>query len=260
MTPATRFAMLLGAAIVPLIVGACASITPHAAPSHVAAPRWTPIGRSAQGRPITALTIGAGPRRVLLIAGIHGDEPEGLLVIDTLVDALLEMHRTGLLDGCTIRVVRDANPDGTAARTRANARGVDLNRNWPASNFAPGADRGPHPLSEPEARALHRELSARPPDLVIVFHSSTRGPFVNFDGPGHDLAHVFAHAAEASDPRWRVVGSIGYPTPGSLGSWIGVDRGVAILTIEFERGGGPAPQAAAAGLRAVSRTIRLSSS
>ena len=30
---------------------------------------------------------------------------------------------------------------------------------------------------------------------------------------------------------------IGYPTPGSLGSWLGVDRGLPVLTIELPPGG-----------------------
>ena len=50
---------------------------------------------------------------------------------------------------------------------------------------------------------------------------------------------AFALAAARSDRRWRVVPEMGYPTPGSLGSYLGVDRGVPILTIEFERGGDP---------------------
>ncbi|MEM1453428.1 MAG: hypothetical protein AAGI22_30270, partial [Planctomycetota bacterium] len=59
------------------------------------------------------------------------------------------------------------------------------------------------------------------------------GPFVNYDGPADGFARRFAVAA--GDP-WRVEPSMGYPTPGSLGTWFGVDRNLPILTIEFDRG------------------------
>ncbi len=65
-----------------------------------------------------------------------------------------------------------------------------------------------------------------------MLHSTRRGPFVNFDGPANEVAARFAEGA--GDP-WTVQPSMGYPTPGSLGSWMGVDRGVPILTIEFDR-------------------------
>lgn len=192
------------------------------------------IGLSVRGRPIEAVTLGGSGRRVLLIGGIHGDEPEGGRTIEAVVAYL---HR--LEPGAQVRVVRDANPDGTAARSRTNARGVDLNRNWPARNFRPGSGRGPSPLSEPETRALHEEIERFGPELVVVCHSARSGPFVNFDGPAASEAAAFASAASQSDSRWRIVPDMGYPTPGSLGSFMGVDRGVPILTIEFERGHEP---------------------
>jgi len=196
-----------------------------------ALPAWEPVGVSVGGRRIEAMSLGGSGPRVLVIAGIHGDEPEGGRAIESVARFLLEAE-----PGASVRIVRDANPDGSAARTRANARGVDLNRNWPASNFAPAPERGPAPLSEPETRALHREIERFRPELVVVCHSSTRGPFVNFDGPAAEQATAFAAAAAARDPRWRVVPQMGYATPGSLGTYMGVDRGVPILTVEFARG------------------------
>ena len=195
---------------------------------------WERIGTSSQGRAIEATTIGAGGAiapRVLLVGGIHGDEPEGGRTIDA-IEAYLRVLRPGAM----VRIVRDVNPDGTAANARHSANDIDLNRNWPATNFRPGASRGPAPLSEPETRALHDELERFDPDAVLVVHSSSRGPFVNYDGPAAELATVFASAAAASDGRWRVVPDMGYATPGSLGSYVGVDRGVPILTLEFDRG------------------------
>ncbi|MFG0242661.1 MAG: M14 family zinc carboxypeptidase [Phycisphaerales bacterium JB054] len=218
---------------------------------------WERIGTSTQGRPIEATTIGAGggiAPRVLLVGGIHGDEPEGGRTIDA-IEAYLRVLRPG----ATVRIVRDVNPDGTASNARHSANDIDLNRNWPAANFRPGSSRGPAPLSEPETRALHDELERFDPDAVLVVHSSSRGPFVNYDGPAAELATVFASAAAASDRRWRVVPDMGYATPGSLGSYVGIDRGVPILTLEFDRGheADAAWIAMRDGVRAVIEHVRL---
>lgn len=201
---------------------------------------WTIVGRSVEGRPIQARVIGApvsfaddgrSRRRCLIIAGIHGDEPEGLTAVNEVVEV---SHRHS--SRWTTTILLDLNPDGTAHQTRRNARGVDLNRNWPASNFRPHRSHGPNPLSEPESLVGHRLIESFRPALVVVLHSSTSGPFVTFDGPAAHLAEVFADAASTADRPWRVRASMGYPTPGSLGSLLGVDRQVPILTVEYRRG------------------------
>lgn len=225
-----------------LVLGGCASTRSSERP---AAPAWQEIGRSINDRPLEAATFGRGPTRIYLIGGIHGDEPEGQLAAAVLSASIPR--------SATVRILRDANPDGTWAKTRGNAAGRDLNRNWPASNFRPSHASGEKPLSEPETAALHRDLHAFAPHVVIVFHSIRSGPFVNYDGPAEHLARAFATAAARKDPRWRVVPDMGYPTPGSLGSHIGRDRKIPILTVEFRRGQDDASAliAARAGIEAV---------
>ena len=191
-----------------------------------APPGWEEIGSSAEGRPVHARTLGRGVRRVALIAGIHGDEREGLSHVAELIRLLGS-------SGARVRLIEDVNPDGTARRRRSTSSGVDPNRNWPARNFAASKTCGPRPLSEPEVAAVHADLVRFEPELVIVLHSDPRGPYVNFDGPARELAERFAR--EAGEP-WRVVPDMGYPTPGSFGSWMGVDRRVPTLTIELRRG------------------------
>lgn len=195
------------------------------------------IGSSVEGRELLAATVGEGAWRVYWIGGIHGDEPEGQRELETLLEVLSESAVQGAY---TVRVLADLNPDGTMAHTRGNARGVDLNRNFPARNFSPQARRGARPLSEPESLALWVDLERFEPQLVVVSHSAHNGPFVNYDGPAQAWAERFAVGAAALDPRWRVVADMGYPTPGSLGTAIGVERGLPILTLEFRRGEEPA--------------------
>lgn len=193
---------------------------------------WHVIGESGEGRPIRARTAGTGPRRIYLIAGIHGDERPAVKNAERL-NILLD---TSLPEGTVVRLVEDMNPDGTERSSRGNGRGVDLNRNWPASNFKPHRTRGDQPLSESETAAVHGDLLRFDPTVVIVLHAARGGPFVNFDGPAREEAQLFADAAAVQDGRWHLVADMGYPTPGSLGSWMGGDRKTPILTIELPRG------------------------
>lgn len=222
--------MLAAALTAAVLLPACRVTAPTAGAIAAAqAPRWETIGWSREGRPVRAASIGRGGPRVALIAGIHGDEQEGLRHLDEIFALARDVpHRA--------RLIADANPDGTAARTRTTAAGVDPNRNWPADNFQAGRRHGERPLSEPAVAAVHRDLVAFEPALVIVLHAARGGPFVNFDGPARDLAAAFCDAAGSP---WRVQPSMGYSTPGSLGNWAGVDRGIPTLTIEFARGAPP---------------------
>jgi protein MpaA len=116
---------------------------------------------------------------------------------------------------------------------------VDLNRNFASRNWraehAPGYFPGPAPLSEPETRLLVGLVDAHAPRGVVAVHA----PFacVNYDGPPSAAAWAREVAAACG---WPARGDIGYPTPGSLGSWLGVDRGLPVLTLELP----PGPHAA----------------
>lgn len=194
---------------------------------------WEVVGTSVQGRPIRVETFGHGPRRVLFVGGIHGDEAEGAYSTAALPGAF---GAAGLADAVTLTILEDANPDGRAAATRGNANGVDINRNFPASNFdTTNPSYGGTPLSQPESRVLFDTINRINPDLVLVAHSWVGRHFVNFDGPARAIAERFSAASglpvEAS--------SSFAPTPGSLGSYVGRDRGTAILTIEVLKGSNP---------------------
>jgi protein MpaA len=134
------------------------------------------IGRSVQGRPLVSVRTGS-PRpttRILVVGDIHGNERAGRRIASLLV-------ALGAPQGAELLVVPTINPDGVAARTRGNAHGVDLNRNFPF-DWRPlsGAEyAGPRPLSEPETRAIHRFILRTEPDVTIWFHQ----PFGLVDRP-----------------------------------------------------------------------------
>jgi predicted deacylase len=132
------------------------------------------IGYSARGRAITALhrwRPGA-PNRVLVVGSIHGDEPAGHGTIHML-------SRSALPYNVDLWLVRTVNPDGVVARTRKNARGVDLNRNFPHSwaRTSPSSRTygGPSPASEPETRALLALTQRIRPDITVVMHQPLFG-------------------------------------------------------------------------------------
>ena len=236
--------LLVAVAIIPGC-GTSPPVVPDARPAETVpppvapAPGWKPIGVSLEHRPLLVAETGSGPLRIYVIGGVHGDEIEGRSALESLKNEPSAR--------ATIRILRDLNPDGTAARQRPNARGHDLNRNWPARNFNPQSSGGPAPLSEPETRALDRDLRAFKPDVVVVLHSISFGPLVNYDGPADKLAMAFVGAARTVSPGWHVRADMGYEAPGSLGSYLGVDQQKPILTVELRRGQDEA--AAAAGLR-----------
>lgn len=199
----------------------------------VSGDEWEVVGASIQGRPIRVRSVGHGPRTVLFIGGIHGDETEGIHATKVLPDALTA---AGLADRVTLTIVEDANPDGRAMGTRGNANGVDINRNFPASNFdTSDPSNGGTPLSQPESRALFGTIERVAPDLIIAMHSWAGRQFINFDGPARDIAERFAQSSGLIVEE----SSSFAPTPGSLGSFVGRDRGTPLLTVEVLKGTDP---------------------
>jgi murein peptide amidase A len=185
------------------------------------------IGTSVEGRPIGMIRFGEGNDPVLIIAAIHGDEPTSEYVAQRLIEVLAASHESG------VAVVPCANPDGLASHRRTNAHGVDLNRNFPAANWK-RTPRGAYfggrrPLSEPESIALQKAIETLKPRLIISIHSM-QNPCDNFDGPGEPIAQLMSQSN-----GYPVRPNIGYPTPGSLGSWAGIDRQIPIITLELPR-------------------------
>lgn len=172
--------------------------------------------------------------RVLIFGGIHGNEENSADLARRLAAHLRENPE--VWHGRRLVLVPVANPDGIARGTRTNSRGVDLNRNFPATNWVSG-DKGPNfggekPGGEPETRVLVELVETFAPDRIVSIHAITRGRECNnFDGPGERLATLMSKAN-----GYPVKKSIGYPTPGSFGTWAGVERQVPTITLELPQG------------------------
>jgi hypothetical protein len=142
-----------------------------------------PVGESVEGTPIKVQRTGAAdaPKVVLAVGAIHGNERAGRAVIRAL-------RRSKPPRDVQVHTVYTANPDGEAAGTRQNARGVDLNRNWPYRWRGGGAPfdtyfPGPSAASEPETRAMMRLIRRLEPDVTLWYHQALS--LVNLPRPAH---------------------------------------------------------------------------
>lgn len=194
---------------------------------------WSPAtyGRSVLGLPLEVFRPQARCE-LLVFAGIHGEEPETTYALSRALRQLAEpLERAA--------VVLAANPDGLVRGTRCNARGVDLNRNFPSNNWQPHPvtcrstiedpsdvvlSPGPHAGSEPEVQALLALIDVLRPDAVVALHA----PLECID----DANGSALGARLAARTGMPLVRDVGYPTPGSFGSW-GAEHGVPVVTYEF---------------------------
>ena len=186
---------------------------------------------SNEGRPIEALSFGEGERTILLMAGVHGGEKSGVEMVASVVERLRACDPACLKD--RIVVLPRVNPDGYEAGTRRNARGIDINRNFPTRDFvgtedAPG---GVTPASEPETRAVLDVVERFDPWLIITLHAALA--CVNYNG---ELAVPVAERMSACCGL-EVKGDIGYPCPGSMGTYYGWERELPVITLELPKAG-----------------------
>jgi murein peptide amidase A len=130
----------------------------------------TVIGHSVENEDIRAIRLGSwrADQTILVVGCIHGNETAGKAVLRSL-------KKLEILADLKVWMIFDLNPDGSEAGTRQNARGVDLNRNFPRKWKAIGEPwdtnySGPHALSEPESRAARRFIIRHKPDVTIWYH------------------------------------------------------------------------------------------
>ncbi len=156
--------------------------------------RLSTVGRSAQGRALTLVKLGHGPAKALVVGGIHAREGLSVSYLLRCMEEFCEAYQSptgryeefnmrNLLSVYTLYLLPLANPDGleivggraepnvaitypekaTLNDYKANANGVNLNRNFPflweqidlpATGGHSEYYKGPAAASEPETRAL----------------------------------------------------------------------------------------------------------
>lgn len=190
-------------------------------------------GASLEGVPLTVHLPDSGNAGIVVLASIHGDEAETTVVVS---EALRCIPRGDL----QAAVILCGNPDGMLRGTRGNARGVDLNRNFPTSNWTPDAvcyksrandardialSPGAQPASEPETTALLSLLERLHPRAIVSLHAALA---CIDDAGGSYLGRQLAARCELP-----LLTEIGYATPGSMGTWAS-ERGLNLVTWELE--------------------------
>jgi murein peptide amidase A len=177
----------------------------------LAAPAAEQLGRSYEGRPISAVHVaGEGPR-ILVVGCIHGNECEGIEVTK-----LLERSAATT----DLWLVHQLNPDGFARRSRFNARGVDLNRDFLAA-------------TQRETRIARKLILRLRPDVTIWLHQPQS--VVRAWGRSRGIARRYARLAGVP---YR---TMAWP-PGSASRW---QNGLGQISFVVELPPGELPDAVA---------------
>ncbi|HDP99640.1 MAG TPA: DUF2817 domain-containing protein, partial [bacterium] len=190
---------------------------------------WQTCARSVNGRNIKFIEIGSGANTTMIFGAFHGSEPLSAQLAIEFAEFLFHYYKNRL--ECRVVIVPIVNPDGLNLGLRTNANGVDLNRNFPVQNWKREYQQrshfpGDHPASEPETRAVLNLIHHYRPNRAISIHTPLE--VINYDGPAHQLAMRMAMLN-----GYPVSREIGYPTPGSLGSYCGVERNIPTITLEL---------------------------
>ena len=164
---------------------------------------------------------------VIVIGVFHGDEPQG----DYLIRQYMKIKSpTNLL------MIPCLNKSGFKAGTRVNSNGVDLNRNFPTNNWVLGEKDdyfgGYTPASEEETKFTISIIEKYSPKAILTLHSPYK--IVNYDC-GLKISEGKELAKKISDIiGYPVEESIGYPTPGSFGTWAGIEHNIPTITLELD--------------------------
>lgn len=171
-------------------------------------------------------------KKILVISLIHGDEVYAGALSRYWLERLekLENPRN------TWRVLPVTNPDGVLKNTRTNAKGIDLNRNFPTEDWeskaqsywkkegssSPRRFPGDAAGSEPEVQCMVKHIEDFKPDFAISIHTPLN--VLDFDGPKLSKKPNYSYLP------WKSLGNF----PGSFGRYLWVERDTPTLTTELK--------------------------
>ena len=205
------------------------------------------LGTSGAGRPITAVKIGDGPRKFVLVGDTHGGPEANTYQLASQLADYFRAHPEQVPPEVRLYIIPTLNPDGLAGETRFNAAGIDLNRNMntnldacPENDWnihvegARGIESdtgGSYPESEPESRLIRDFLLDA--SAVIFYHSDGGDVFPAFCEHAPSIALAQAYAAATGyryDRYWQ-----NYNITGGMHDWAG-SLGIAAITPELING------------------------
>jgi len=203
------------------------------------------IGKSVQGRPLQVYRFGTGATERMIVAGMHGGNEYNTVELADQLMAYIRVHPEVIPSGVTLYILEDLNPDGVARALnylgRANADGVDLNRNWPANwqkdwpragcwttTYVTG---GSGPASEPETKALMAFVLAHHLSALINYHSAALGIFPG-GTPITDASKSLAQAVANVTTYHYPALDTGCVYTGGMVDWT-AKQGIASLDVEL---------------------------
>lgn len=160
-------------------------------------------------------------KKILIIGVFHGDEWQGEYFINSYLKNSKEPKKN------EVYYIPRLNNNAE----RKNKRGVDLNRNFPTKNWIKSVNNdyfgGEKPNSEIETKFLVDLIDKNDFSAIITLHAPYK--VINYDGPALELAQKIQKFI-----NYKITSDIGYPTPGSFGTYCGIERNIPTITLEID--------------------------
>ncbi|MGE7183522.1 M14 family zinc carboxypeptidase [Peribacillus sp. NPDC006672] len=202
------------------------------------------IGQTEKGKDIKAVKLGKGKKSILLVGSHHGREWLSSKLLMSMLEDYAAAYRagkpvggypSGSLDGVSIWFIPMLNPDGVSiqqgdlsnlnilekaavwkmnrysknwSRWKANAKGIDLNRQYPSGwkevmshEKKPSYQfyKGEKPLEAAEVKALAHFTREIDPLLAVSYHTSGREIFWHYKNKRENMVRDYGIAKKTSE-------------------------------------------------------------
>jgi hypothetical protein len=215
------------------------------------------IGKSVEGRDISAYHFGTGDTEVVFVGGLHGGYDWNTSLVAYQIIDYLNSSPSAVPAGERVTVIPVVNPDGLAkvvdkagaftasdvdsgadtVAARFNTNDVDLNRNfdcdWQATGVwqSKSVSGGTAAFSEPESKAIEQYVGAHKPAAVVVYYSAAGGVYASNCHSGvlpetDTLTSLYAKAAGYSAHESFDF----YETTGDMTNWL-AKEGVPAISV-----------------------------
>jgi protein MpaA len=214
---------------------------------------WNHVRNSNLGTPLIWTVFGdensitAKANTTLVLCGVHGDE---ITPVKFCWDLMNELKNNPKVQDKLIVIAPIVAPDSflIPKPTRTNGRGVDVNRNFPTSDWRTEALKrwkrqmksdkrkfpGNNPATEQETIFQMNLVLRYKPNKVISVHAPLT--LLDYDGPSlvakdNESAKVLLQQMSTKALDYKVSN---YPMfPGSLGNWAGKEKHIPTYTLEL---------------------------
>lgn len=227
------------------------------------------IGKSHYGKEIMAIRIGKGEKSILLTGAHHGREWMTSMLLMKMAEEYVSKNKP-ILDQVSIWLIPMVNPDGvniqqgnfngvnwknrwhlwkmnqfspTFSRWKANGKGVDLNRQYPAgwNELITDIDKpffqfykGKSPLSEPESKAVADFIKSNRPLIAAAYHSTGQVIYWHYHTRGSQMERDRRLAEKVSVMTGY---KLAIPRPEATGAgltdWLIDEWSIPAMTIEI---------------------------